>query len=248
MHQDFIKSRGRNMIFIANLAVLCAALISFVVIRLAIAETATSTDQVAETIAEPAASTTIANIPAATPVADLREVRIIGTRYTDYFTDGTAFFTFPGDPEIHANIAKPNAPIPVRDGVTWDHSIGTWLYDTPSGDLEVGTYALQPNGSYIAYLATSTILNATSTPSLPARIVETHEHPVTGARVPPAGAGAGANDQSQKTTTAVAASTSSTALPMQTPQEAGQVLGTTTKQNQTLENNAVATTSSPTEQ
>ena len=34
---------------------------------------------------------------------DLTLVHIIGTKYIDYFTDGTKTYTFPGDPEIHAH-------------------------------------------------------------------------------------------------------------------------------------------------
>lgn len=80
---------------------------------------------------------------------DLTWVHIIGTKYIDYFTDGTNVYTFPGDPEIHAHIAEKDAPIPTRTGLTWVHSTGQYLYDTPSGDLEAGQYALQPSGAYI---------------------------------------------------------------------------------------------------
>ena len=76
-------------------------------------------------------------------------VHIIGTKYIDYFTDGTNMYTFPGDPEIHAHIAEKDAPIPTHEGLTWVHSTGQYLYDTASGDLEVGQYALQANGTYI---------------------------------------------------------------------------------------------------
>jgi hypothetical protein len=34
--------------------------------------------------------------------------------------------------------------------MTWEHTTGQNLHDTPSGDLEVGDYAVQPNGAYIA--------------------------------------------------------------------------------------------------
>ena len=83
------------------------------------------------------------------PPIGLTEVRIIGTKYTDYFTDGINTYTFPGDPQIHARIADKDAPIPKHEGLTWVHSTGQYLYDTPSGDLEVGQYALQPSGTYI---------------------------------------------------------------------------------------------------
>jgi hypothetical protein len=83
------------------------------------------------------------------PPTGLTEVHIIGTKYIDYFTDGINTYTFPGDPQIHAHFAEKDAPIPKHDGLTWVHSTGQYLYDTPSGDLEVGQYALQPNGTYI---------------------------------------------------------------------------------------------------
>jgi hypothetical protein len=83
------------------------------------------------------------------PPVGLTEVHIIGTKYTDYFTDGTTTTAYPGDPKIDSNFDKPDAPIPMREGLTWVHTIGDNLYDTPSGDLEVGTYALQGNGHYV---------------------------------------------------------------------------------------------------
>jgi len=76
-------------------------------------------------------------------------VHIIGTKYTDYFTDGTNITAFPGDPQIDAHLSERDAPIPTHQGLTWDHTTGGYLYDTASGDLEIGDYAVQPNGSYI---------------------------------------------------------------------------------------------------
>src|SRR3989344_8619153 len=162
--------RNHKIIIVSNLAVLGVAVVSFLLIRSAIAQTATTSPSgLREIAAESATNTPILDAFVASTSPLLREVHIIGTKYTDYFTDGSTLTLFPGDPEIHANIAKPNAPIPTREGLTWDHSIGTYLYDTPSGDLEVGTFALQPNGSYIAYLATTTIEHATFTPIPAAR-------------------------------------------------------------------------------
>lgn len=74
----------------------------------------------------------------------LKLIHIIGTKYIDYFTDGTTTVSFPGDPAIDGNLDKPNAPIPTHAGLTWDHTTGGYLYDTPSGDLELGDYAVQP--------------------------------------------------------------------------------------------------------
>src|SRR5258708_31595040 len=83
------------------------------------------------------------------PPAGLTEVHIIGTKYTDYFTDGSITIAVLGDPTIAGNFDKPDAPIPTHDGMTWVHTTGQNLYDTPSGDLEVGDYAVQSNGSYL---------------------------------------------------------------------------------------------------
>ena len=82
-----------------------------------------------------------------TPPEDLTEVYVIGMQYTDVFTDGSKTYEFPGDPEIHAHIAEKNAPIPTHEGMTWVHSTGRYLYDTASGELEEGQYAVMRNGS-----------------------------------------------------------------------------------------------------
>jgi hypothetical protein len=83
------------------------------------------------------------------PPAGFIEVHIIGTKYVDYFTDGTNQSSFPGDSEVDSHLSEPNAPIPTHEGLTWLRTIGDNLYDTTSGDLEVGPYALQSDGSYI---------------------------------------------------------------------------------------------------
>jgi hypothetical protein len=89
-------------------------------------------------------------------------VHIIGTKCTDYFTDGTTETSYPGGPAIDANLGKRDAPIPTHDGLTWVHTTGQNLYDTPSGDLEVGDYALQTNGDYIENAPP--FVSSTSTP------------------------------------------------------------------------------------
>jgi hypothetical protein len=89
-------------------------------------------------------------------------------KYIDYFTDGTTITSYPGDPEIHAHIAEKDAPIPTHEGLIWAHSTGRPLYDTPSGDLEEGQYAIEPRGTIIAkYPAfqSSTSTPATASPS-----------------------------------------------------------------------------------
>jgi hypothetical protein len=117
-------------------------------------------------IADTATTTTSAS---STPVAEqlrqgLTEVHIIGTKYTDYFTDGTIVTAYPGDPKIDANLNEPNAPIPSHAGLKWEHTDGTYLYDTPSGDLDQGDYAMQPSGSYIEN--TPPFVSSTTTPAV----------------------------------------------------------------------------------
>jgi hypothetical protein len=92
-----------------------------------------------------------------------RGLTIVGTKYTDYFTDGTTTVSFAGNPAIDGNLNKPNAKIPSHEGLTWVHTTGGYLYDTPSGDLEIGDYALQPSGPYIQNAPP--FVSSTSTPA-----------------------------------------------------------------------------------
>src|SRR5262249_54897334 len=97
----------------------------------------------------PAASQEVSN-QSETPPVGMTEVHIIGTKYTDYFTDGTTITSYPGDPAIDSNLDKPNAPVPTHEGLTWVQTTGQNLYDTSSGDLEPGDYAVESNGKIIA--------------------------------------------------------------------------------------------------
>jgi hypothetical protein len=106
------------------------------------------------------------------PPQGLTEVHIVGTKYTDYFTDGTTTTSYPGDPAIDDNLNKPDAPIPSHGGLTWVHTTGGYLYDTPSGDLDVGDYALQPNGTSIQNAPP--FVSSTSTPAAPAVVGPRH--------------------------------------------------------------------------
>jgi hypothetical protein len=101
--------------------------------------------------------------PSEPPPQGLVEVHIIGTKYIDYFTDGTTITAYPGDPEIDGNLNKPDAPIPTHEGLTWVHTTGGYLYDTESGDLDVGEYAVQPNATYITNAPP--FVSSTSTPA-----------------------------------------------------------------------------------
>ena len=94
----------------------------------------------------------------------LTKVIVIGTKYIDYFTDGEKEYSFPGDPAIDAHLGEKDAPIPTHEGLTWVHTIGQHLYDTASGDLEEGQYALQSNGTYIA--KSLPFVSSTSTPAV----------------------------------------------------------------------------------
>jgi hypothetical protein len=98
------------------------------------------------------------------PPQGLTEVHIVGTKYVDYFTDGATTTSYPGDPKIDANLNQPDAPIPTHEGLTWLRTIGRNLYDTPSGDLEVGDYAVQSDGSYIS--SEPPFVSSTSTPEV----------------------------------------------------------------------------------
>jgi hypothetical protein len=102
--------------------------------------------------------------PTEPPPQGLTEVHIIGTKYIDYFTDGTTITSYAGDPAIDSNFDKPNTPIPTHEGLTWVQTIGKNLYDTESGDLEVGEYAVQPNGTYITNAPP--FVSSTSTPAV----------------------------------------------------------------------------------
>jgi hypothetical protein len=101
--------------------------------------------------------------PPEPPPAGLTEVHIIGRKYIDYFADGSTTISVPGDPKIDGDLDKADAPIPAHEGMTWVHTMGQYLYDTPSGDLEVGDYAAQPDGSYLSHRPP--FVSSTTTPT-----------------------------------------------------------------------------------
>jgi hypothetical protein len=117
-----------------------------------------------ETSSAATAATSTAPVPAVQqPPQGLTEVHIIGTKYIDSFTDGTTVTAYPGDPAIDSHFSEPNAPIPTHAGLTWVHTTGQYLYNTPSGDLDVGDYAVQSDGSYIE---NAPFVSSTSTPAV----------------------------------------------------------------------------------
>jgi hypothetical protein len=124
------------------------------------ASDATTTSQATDTEATSSPSTL--NAAVEPPPAGLKEVHIIGMRYTDYFTDGSTTVTYRRDPATDPNFDKPDA-IRTPEGMTWVHTTGGWLYDTPSGDLELGDYAVQLDGTYIENAPP--FVSSTSTPA-----------------------------------------------------------------------------------
>lgn len=126
----------------------------------------------------------------------LTEVHIIGTRYTDFFTDGTNEIAFPGDPAVDAHLTEQDAPTPTREGLIWVHTTGEFLYDTPSGELEIGDYALQPSGTYVA--KPLPFVSSTSTPATGDTNASTS--PAGDAPGPTASADATASTTSEQTT------------------------------------------------
>jgi hypothetical protein len=107
----------------------------------------------------------------------LKLVHVVGTKYVDYFTDGTKTYSFPGDPKIDGNLNKPNAPIPSHAGLTWVSTSGMEAYDTTSGDLEVGDYAQEADGSYISNVPAYTYTDATSSVPIAAHIATSKTDP-----------------------------------------------------------------------
>jgi hypothetical protein len=94
-----------------------------------------------------------------------------GTKYIDCCTVGTTTTAYPGDPAIDSHMNEPNAATPkCPSGQTWAHTTGQPGYDTPSGDLEIGDYAKQDDGTFITHYPATTYTDATSTVSWPDRI------------------------------------------------------------------------------
>jgi hypothetical protein len=156
--------------------------------------TIASTSSTSASSAPPAtdASSTPATPPAQTQTPDqnqaqsqpsngakptLKLVHVVGTKYIDYFTDGTKTYSFPGNPDIDANLNKPNAPIPTHFNLQWVSTSGMEAYDTPSGDLEVGDYAQEADGSYISNVPAYTYTDATSSVPIAAHIASSKTDP-----------------------------------------------------------------------
>jgi hypothetical protein len=112
----------------------------------------------------------------------LKLVHVVGTKYIDHFTDGTKTYSFPGDPDTDSNLNKPNAPIPTHGNLTWVSTSGMEAYDTPSGDLDVGDYAQESDGSYIYNTPAYTYTDATSSVPIAAHIATSKTDPTVAAQ------------------------------------------------------------------
>ena len=143
------------------------------------------------TITTADASSTFPTLPAETqtpaqsqaqaqPTSDkpaLKLVHVVGSKYVDYFTDGTKTYSFPGNLDIDSNLNKPNAPIPTHGNLQWVSTSGMEAYDTPSGDLEVGDYAQEADGSYVTNVPAYTYTDATSSVPIAAHIATSKTDP-----------------------------------------------------------------------
>ena len=143
----------------------------------------TSSTSTSSTLSATDASSTSPNPPAQTQAPPqsqaqspssgkpaLKLVHVVGTKYIDYFTDGAKTYSFPGNPDVDSNLNKPNAPIPFHGNLKWVSTSGMEAYDTPSGDLEVGDYAQESDGSYISNVPAYTYADATSSAPIAAHI------------------------------------------------------------------------------
>jgi hypothetical protein len=161
----------------ASILIIVAFLVSLLKIQSAAALTdSTSTVASSSTAPETAPSDSTPPAPPSEQITSsptppsFTLVHITGTKYIDYFTDGTKTYSFPGDPAIDGKLNQPNAPIPSHGGLTWVSTSGMEAYDTPSGDLEAGDYAQEADGSYISNTPAHTYTDATSSVAIPAHI------------------------------------------------------------------------------
>jgi len=161
-----------------------------------------------------ASSTNTSTSATLTPIvpSTLKLAHRNGTAYIDTFTDGTKTYTFPGDPAIDSRFHEANAPIPTHKGMTWVGSNGFDAYDTASGQLEIGDYAQQANGTYIVHLPAQTFTEATSTSQWPDRYVAMTSDPSVAPTAPfsPAPAPQAATPTSTTDTSPITPATSST--------------------------------------
>ena len=116
----------------------------------------------------------------------LKLVHVVGSKYIDYFTDGTKTYSFPGDPKVDGNLNKPNAPIPTHGNLKWVSTSGMDAYDTPSSDLEPGDYAQESDGSYVSNVPAYTYTDATSSVPVAAHVAYSKTDPTLASSAAPA--------------------------------------------------------------
>jgi hypothetical protein len=150
--------------------------------------TSSATDTSSSSVAPPAQTqapdqSQVQSQPSSGAKPALKLVHVVGSKYIDYFTDGTKTYSFPGNPDIDSNLNKPNAPIPSHGNLTWVSTSGMDAYDTPSGDLEVGDYAQEADGSYISNVPAYTYTDATSSVPIAAHIATSKTDPTVAAPV-----------------------------------------------------------------
>ena len=114
-------------------------------------------------------------------MSSLKLVHVVGSKYIDYFTDGTKSYSFPGNPDIDSNLNKPSAPVPTHGNLKWVSTSGMEAYDTLSGDLESGDYAQKSDGSYISNIPAYTYTDATSSVPIAAHIATSKTDPTAAA-------------------------------------------------------------------
>jgi hypothetical protein len=149
------------------------------------ASTTPTTDASSTSVAPPAQTQAPAQNQAQSPSSgrsSLKLVHVIGTKYIDYFTDGSKTYSFPGNSDIDSNLNKPNAPIPSHGSLEWVSTSGMEAYDTPSGDLESGDYAQESDGSYISNVPAYTYTDATSSVPIAAHIATSKTDPTVAAQ------------------------------------------------------------------
>jgi hypothetical protein len=100
--------------------------------------------------------------------------------------------------------------------MTWDKTEGMPAYDAASGDLEIGQYAQQANGSFVVHYPAQTYTDATSTVQWPDRITTVNKDPTIAAQ------DTMGSDAPSATTSSDADTTSSMMMPQRPPRAAPQ--------------------------
>ena len=156
-------------------------------------------------------------------------MHVVGTKYIDYFTDGTKSYSFPGDPALDSNLNMPNAPIPSHKGLTWVSTKSMEAYDTSSGDLESGTYVQEADGSYISNVPAYTYTDATSSVPIVAHIAMSKTDPTAAVVTTSAPADTTQNVTTPTTSTTTTPITSDSAIASPAASSSGTSTATSTQ-------------------